>query len=256
MSNNDLQEKNEQILSDISQLQDIEKQMYNQLSQNTLSVEEKESLILKIGQISQMRINLYKTLSNINSYYESSLSNSSETLDQQTNALRIVEEQMNDAKRKLDYVNEQKLNKMRQVEINNYYSSWYDERIQLLKIIVILIVVMLILYILKNKNILPESVFSIIFIFSILAALYFIIPLILSMINRSNMNYSEYDWAFNERTAPKIAGDTGDKSKKKNNPWSNNANTVTGKMCVGQDCCSAGEIYDTDTNKCISAYNI
>ena len=55
-----MQERNEQTLSDIKSLQQIEQELYDTLEKNatsnTMSDTEKERLINKINEISQMRI--------------------------------------------------------------------------------------------------------------------------------------------------------------------------------------------------------
>ena len=248
MSYDNLQEKNEQILNDISQLQDIEKTIYNQLSKQDLSIDEREALIMKIEQISQMRMNLYQTLSNITSFYTNNLNSSSDTLGQQTQALKIVEEQLNNSKKKLGYINGQKINKMRMVEINNYYTAWYDERVKLLKYIIVIVLAILILLLLKKKDILPENsnIFGILLIVVLLIGLYFIIPIILSMITRNNMNYSEFDWSFYKNNAPVISGDA---TKNKSNPWTKVSKPQ--KTCVGEQCCPKGTKYEKLLNECV-----
>jgi len=246
MEYNSLQEKNEQVLNDIAQLQIMEQDLYTQLTVpfNSLSVQQKEQIILKINEISQMRINLYKTLIKSNSYYENNLSTASDTLNEQTVALRIVEEQMNESKKRLDYINNQKLNKMREVEINNYYGSWYDERTQILKYVCLLLFIVIIFYILKKTDILPSGLFSIILIIIFLVGIYLILPILVRMVNRSNMIYSEYEWTFDKSKAPVIAGDT---SNKNNNPWGNLGSLV----CIGEQCCSEGNIYNPTLNQCV-----
>lgn len=253
---NNLNEKNEQILSDIANLQQMERDMYTQLisPNNNLTINQKEMLIQKINQISQMRINLYKTLTNVNSFYQTNLLGASDTLSQQTKALRIVEEQLNEAKQRMDYINGQKVNRMRQVEINNYYSAWYDERVALMKVIVYIILALIIVLIMK-KYIpfpVPSIIYSILFIIIALIGLYFIIPIVFSMYYRNNVIYSEYDWAFNKNKAPVISANN---NSKKNNPWVNNP-VDTSKTCIGEQCCPSGLSFDVTANKCsIGAYN-
>ena len=57
-----LQERNEQVLNNISQLQKQEKDLYNSLDDVSLSSEQKRIIMDRINQISQIRMNLYSTL--------------------------------------------------------------------------------------------------------------------------------------------------------------------------------------------------
>ena len=103
------QENNEQILNDIQSLQQMEQQMFNKLeSTPNLTTEQQESIIEKMNQISNMRINLYKTLSGVNNYYQSALNSSVGTLQEQTLAIGIVESELNTAKERLNRLEEEK----------------------------------------------------------------------------------------------------------------------------------------------------
>ena len=153
-------QNNEQILNDIQLLQQMEQQLFNNLETNTnLTVEQQQQIIEKISQLSNMRINLYQTLSGMNNYFQGALESSSGILQSQTAAMGIVENELNQAKHRLDALEIEKNNKIRLVEINDYYSDKYAEHIKLMKIIIMTIIPIVILAILKNKDILPNSIF-------------------------------------------------------------------------------------------------
>ena len=99
----DAQDKKRQIISDIEMLQKIEKDLFSSLenNQNTLTKEEVQSTIEKINNVSDMRITLYKTLNEMNSFFQSTLTNSANTLTDQSVALNIVEQELLEAKRRL-----------------------------------------------------------------------------------------------------------------------------------------------------------
>jgi hypothetical protein len=63
---------------------------------------------------------------------------------------------------------------------------------------------------------------------------------------RDNMNYEEYDWSFNPKTAP-----TGTSTFK--DPWA-----TTGALpgtCIGEACCVPGQtIWDNSLNQCVIPY--
>jgi hypothetical protein len=77
---------NGQILNDIQSLQDIEQQLFSSLEDNNqnLSKDQQKQIIQKINDISNMRVNLYKNLSAINSSFQTNLTNSQGTLSDQT----------------------------------------------------------------------------------------------------------------------------------------------------------------------------
>jgi len=99
----DIQENNEQILNDIQSLQQMEQQLFNNLETNAnLTSRQQQDIITKINQISQMRINLYETLTGVNGFYQNALTSSIGTLQEQTSAIAIVENELNNAKKRLE----------------------------------------------------------------------------------------------------------------------------------------------------------
>ena len=103
------QDNNAQILNDIQSLQDIEQQLFNSLDENpNLTPSQQEQIIKKINDISNMRINLYQTLSSVNNYFSTTLSNSRGTLSEQTAAIGIVENELIKSKNKLRVLKEEK----------------------------------------------------------------------------------------------------------------------------------------------------
>jgi hypothetical protein len=246
-----LQERNAQIIADINSLQSMEKDLFNNLeqslSQNTLSQSQKEELIQKINEISQMRSNMYETIGGVNSFYETNLNTSSDTLSQQTAAINIVEKELNAAKKRLKKIEEYKLNKLRLVEINNYYGERYAAHSDLMKIIIFMFVPILILAIITNWGILPVWIFSIaVILIGVFGTIKFYYAA-RSIMTRDNMQYQEYDWNFNPDTASKNIVTPSKKTR---------GNFKGPGICVGEACCDAGYTYDMVKNKCIPTSQI
>jgi len=131
-TSNDLQTVNSTTLSDIKKLQNIEMELIKSLEtqnlQKQLTSDELTRSVNKINDISQMRINLYKSLNNLNKFYNSELDNSEYTLKQQTTAIKIVENELNESKKRLEIIKREKNNKIRIVEINNYFGEKYAQQ--------------------------------------------------------------------------------------------------------------------------------
>ena len=237
-----VQQNNEQILNDIQSLQQMEQQLFNSLETNTtLTTEQQQKIVEKMNQLSNMRINLYQTLSGVNNYFENALNTSIGSLKQQVVAIGIVESELNKAKRRLEILEEEKNNKIRLVEINTYYGDKYAEHAQLMKIIIFTLIPIIILGVLNNKGILPSMIFNILLIIISVIGAYFFWRRFASIITRDNMNYQEYDWYFDPNSAP-----TGSSSN--SDPWTSNLNYGT---CIGDACCSDGMTYDASMNQCV-----
>lgn len=237
----DVQETNSKILNDIQSLQNIEQELFNSLENPDMSSEQQEKIIKKVNDISQMRINLYTTLTGVNDYFHNALNNSRGTLTEQTNAIGILEKELNSSKKKLKILEEQKNNKIRLIEINDYYGQRYSEHSELMKIIIFMMLPIIVLALLNKYGILPLKFFIILMIIIVVIASFKLWKIFASIITRDNLNYQEYSWYFNAATAPSNISTSDD-------PWATNINLGT---CIGENCCSEGQSYDNVLNMCV-----
>jgi hypothetical protein len=246
--NSNSAQNNEQILNDIEYLQQSEKQFFNTLETNTsLTNAEKEKIITKINDLSNLRANLYKTLGGINGFFNQSLSSSLGTLKEQTVAIGIVESELNRAKKRLEILEEERNNKIRLVEINEYYGDKYEEHAQLMKIIIFMLLPIILFTVLKNKGLLPQGIYMfLVIVVSWIGAVY-LWRRYYSIITRDNMNYQEYEWYFDPNAASTSAVTTSTSS----DPWAATSSMSEYGTCIGQSCCSAGTVYDSSLNQCI-----
>ena len=114
----------------------MEQQLFNSLESNpNLTIAQQQEIIKKMNQLSNMRVNLYKTLSGVNNYFENALTSSIGSLKEQVIAIDIIESELNRSKKRLELLEEEKNNKIRLVEINSYFGDKYAEHSELMKII-------------------------------------------------------------------------------------------------------------------------
>ena len=239
----DNSEPSDEIMNDIQSLQKMEQQMFSSLDTNpNLTVSQKKELADKIAKISNMRQGLYSTMGGMNNVFAKNLAVSEGALEQQLTAVGIIENQLRESRKKLEIMELEKINKLRLVEINDYFGEKYAEHALLMKIIIFTLIPIIILILLFNKQILSARLFyALIIIVSIIGAV-FAWPRFFSIINRDNMNYQSYDWYFDASAAPS----PGDISN--NDPWLSVSNRGT---CVGDACCTANMMYDISSNICI-----
>ena len=240
-----VQENNEQILNDIQSLQQMEQQLFSNLESNpNLTPTQQQEIVQKMNQLSNMRVNLYQTLSGVNNYFQNALNTSVGSLKQQVVAIEIVENELNRAKRRLEILEEEKNNKIRLVEINSYFGDKYAEHSQLMKIIIFTLIPVIILALLNNKGFLPNTIYYILLVIVSLIGAIFFWYRFTSIIMRDNMNYQEYNWYFDPNstsTDPTTIRD----------PWDGGLNLGT---CVGDACCSDGLTYDASLNQCVDGF--
>ena len=242
---NNLQGRNDQIIDTIKSLQTTEMKLYDSLESKSLNSDQKQQIIEKINQISQMRIELYASLKDSYSYYQQDVSQSRNSMNNQMVSVDVIENELNDSKRRLNLLEAQKDNKIRLVEINTYYGKQYNAHKQIMQIIVIICIPVLILTVLASKGILPPNLTAIITGIIIIIGLFVIGAKIIDLSNRDNLNYDEYNWYFNKDDAPTNSSET-NTSASESDPWATPSYT-----CVGAECCYDNSVYDETQNMCI-----
>jgi hypothetical protein len=241
-----LQEKNQQVLNNISQLQLQEKQLYDSLNDITLTTDQKQQIINKINEISQIRMNMYSGIKDMYSYYQKNVETSRTTLSQELLAIDILENELNQSKRRLNALEDEKANKLRLVEINTYYGKRYNAHTKLMKIIVITCIPIIILSVLANIGFLPSKLYTFLTGIVIVIGGIFVGLELIDFSNRDNMNWDEYNWYFDKSQAPSPSSTTIDEGSSSTDPWE----TPTA-VCVGSACCYDGSTYDEQQNICV-----
>lgn len=239
------QNRNTELSKYIDKLLQAEQELIQQIG-DTTDPKEQARLSKNLILIQDTRADLINVLSSINTYYTQNLTGSSNTLTQQTNAVAIMDREMVQAQKRLAYINEQKQNKLRVVEINQYYSASYAEWSRLVKIIVITIVVFGLVFTIKNFfPFIPSAVYLLLTLITSVVSLYYIVATIISISSRDNMIYDEYNWKFDTNSLPKF-----DPNASYTNPFASAFMT-----CIGQYCCQTGTIWNPTIGKCVGASN-
>ena len=239
-----LQGRNDQIIDNIKSLQTTEMKLYDSLESKSLNSDQKQQIIDKIKQISQMRINLYANLKDSYSYYQQDVSESRNSMNNQMVSVDVIENELNDSKRRLNLLESQKNNKIRLVEINTYYGKQYNAHKQIMQIIAFLCILILIITVLASKGILPPKITSMLTGIIIIIGIYIIGAKIIDLSNRDNLNFDEYNWYFDKEAAPTNSSET--TTNTSSDPWASSSLT-----CVGAECCYDNSTYDETQNKCI-----
>jgi len=242
-----LTQGSQQTISGITDLQTIEMKLYTSLDNNKLTSEQRSLIIDKINQIAQTRMSMYQGISNMSSSYQQTLATTNNSLQEQMLAIDIVENELNEAKRRLNLLEAQKNNKLRMVEINTYYGKQYSAHKDIAKNIVYICILVLIVVILGKKGILPPNIYITLNGLIITIGAVIIGKQVIKLSNKDNINYDEYNWHFNKATAPAppVASSS---SSSSSDPWS-----MPTIACIGSTCCdeAKGFAYDSTQNMCI-----
>ena len=241
----------EQTISNITDLQTIEMQLYEGLDSPQLTQDQRSRIIDKINEIAQTRMTLYQGIGNMASSYQQNLATSNNALSEQMLAIDIIENELNEAKRRLNLLEEQKYNKLRLVEINTYYGKQYNAYKDVAKNIVYVCILVLIVVILGKKEIIPGNIYIALNVLIISIGAIIIGRQIIKLSNKDNMNFDEYNWYFNKAEAPAstlVPSSSSSSSSSSSNPWS-----MPTIACIGASCCNQadGFTYDSTQNMCV-----
>jgi hypothetical protein len=248
MAPNQLEDQSTEIIADIQNLQSIETDLFKTLEtglvNKTLTPAQQTSIVDQINKVSSMRASLFKTLNNTQQYYRGTVSSVGNIIGHQINAIDVVEVQLNESKKRLKIIEEEKNNKLRLVEINTYYGEKYANHTSIMKTIVFFCIPVIILAVLANANILPHSVYVFLFIIVVVIAVVIIWRQVLDAYSRDNMMYDEYVWGKEPPEKPEVNLDMSAGV----DPWKG-----IGLTCVAQECCDTGFTYvPSPTNKCVA----
>ena len=241
--------------SDIQNLQTIETELLQNLEMNlaqgNLTTTEVDSAISQINAIASMRMNLYDSLGNYNEFYQTNLKMANNTLYQQTQVLDILESKLNDNRKKIIALAENKNNNIRLAEINSYYSEKYKAQARFMKIVIILILPILICAIFVKRGLLPYIVFKVVSVIVGVIAFFFLVNQLYFFSTRNNMVYQQTNMQFNTSKLNTTTAfpDSSGNDASGNDPWFTGYSDSA--VCKGSNCCSTGMTYDSSLNQCV-----
>ena len=234
LTGSDVNNSQLQILTDISFLQDLEKDLYTELEtgigNNILTTDQQTILMTRISEISAIRINLYKQLNNTYGFFKDNLSSTQNTMREQLLAINIVEEELKNTALKLETLNDENTEKIRMIEINRYYGEKYNYQTGFIKYFILFSILIFIVILLKNKYVISNGVYSVLLFIVILITFIVMGRYYYTMLFRNNMDYQELTYPLanllgtTSEIQPVISGSI-------NDPWlSNEINAINSCM--------------------------
>ena len=208
-------------------------------------------LTTKINAIADSRIAMFKTISANANILQTGVSQSRVDLVSQMTLLQVVEDQLNAAKEKIQKLQNRNDTQMRLVEINTYYGPRYEAQSGLMKKIIMVCIPLLILFILKKKGLLPETIANYVIGTVIAVGSVYIMYNLWDLFTRSNMEFNTYDWEYEQPGAQSPTIWEYNKANMFNlKDLTNNLMENLG-VCVGEKCCEDGLVYNDERMKCI-----
>ena len=163
-------------------------------------------------------------------------------LVQQTAMVGIVQDELDKANANIDTIKTEKNNKLRMVELNAYERERYRSYMEIMKIVCVCAAIILVLVVLGKKKIIPSD--NLVFMtVGITFAVGFIMVMIryFDIKRRDNLYFGKYKFPF-------------DPDKFKDSSDAKGDIKVAGAAgCFNEDCCTAGQSFDTTLGKCVTS---
>jgi hypothetical protein len=233
----------DEILNSIRRLQNIERGIITRLEAGVTP-----DLTAQLNDVSTTRLNLYKTLDKLNTFYTTQSANVKSTARTQLAAIRIIEDELKAAKERIRLAEAERGRQIRLVEVQDYYGKAYAAKSRIAQTVfwtLVPIFVLVLLFQMLPYGWLPSSVFyGLVIIVGLIGGVTAVTQLV-DMYYRSNMDFSQYAWSFDPAKGPKA-----DTTAAASNPWATAATTADG-TCIGEACCQTGEHWNEAINKCI-----
>jgi len=215
--------------------------------QSSPDLNKQNKIIKQIENLQKLKQDLYKNLSNSYSSLQANVAESRDALVNEVAVGGVVKNELQNANKNLGLLQQERFNKLRMAEINDYYSDKYTTQTSVMKTIVYFCIPILILGILMKKNIIPQNIA--LAIIGVLGGIciFIVIMQTIDIMRRSNMVFDEYKFPFDEDAAKDQAGSgSGDDPIKRNLTLS----------CTGEACCPDGNLFgttwDSDNKQCVT----
>jgi hypothetical protein len=209
-----------------------------------------QTVINAINTLSSARVQMFNSLNTQAKTLQEGVSNSRVDLVSQMTLLNVVEDQLTQATNAINQLQGQNDTKRRMVEVNTYYGQRYEAQSKLMQIIIFICAPLLILFILKKKGLLPPMISNYAIGITIAVGIIFVIRSMWDIYTRSNMNYDEYDWDYEDPTQQSPTKWEYNKANAFN--FDNPIKTLLGNLglCVGSNCCANGMFFDKSKQQC------
>jgi len=241
----------EQTLKTISDI-DIQIQgLYDDLE--ALSVEQnpnenkQNQLLTKIQELQHLKSNLYTSFSNNYATAQTNVATSRNNLVNEMAISGIVDHELKNVQGNLNSLQDARYSKLRMAEINNYYSDKYDTQAKVMKTIVYFCIPILILGILMKREIIPLNIALILIAIILGLAIVIVLLQLFDIASRDNMNFSEYTFSFDPSAVD--SNDLG-------NPDDQPVKVDLSLSCAGEACCPDGNPngtkWDTSNKQCVT----
>lgn len=237
----------------LNQSQKMEDNLYNTLRKNATNVangqeavltqSEKDDIVAQINQFSVYRTSLYAMIA---TNYKSQVvaeNAATSTTSQQLATLKLLEKEMNKSKKALAGLKEERLNAMKMVEINTYYSKQYSAYLRVMQVLTVGCVLLIGASFLGRAYPTAGYYLNV----AILVVGVFVVGyLVLNISMRTDTNYDEFIWPMAPTSAATLS------TANDNTLIDISGAGFDSTVCAGAYCCGEGTVW-SDSVGCVVA---
>ena len=193
-----LNTKHQNTIKDIQQLQEVEKYMFNNLQSLNKSsgtdIQQSEVIKSRLNELSTMRMGLFNQLKNMYQDGQSETANSRNNLADQITMVKVIENELQNAKNELTALEKERKNKKRLVELTDYEYDRYRAHKNILKVIAYGALAILFVVMLMSQPWFPATAGVGLICVIIVAVLVTVGGRMLDNWHKTNLNYDKYVW--------------------------------------------------------------
>ena len=243
------------LLRKIKNLQTAQKRLQTEL--NSLppnnNFKRQQLLVTQIDDINAEKVQLFKNLASLSFTLQDDYNESTNDLKARTEMLKLVEEQLESSRRRLEAARNENINNLRMSEINNYYSGYYNIYLQLFRYIIYTCVFLVLVVFLRQRFVINNNITNVLAFIIITIGGFFIITTLWDFSNRNNLVINQYDFPFDPHSSknPTHDGsdfDIGGEWMDELNHWKNDIELLEKGECLGPSCCVGDGLTFDDQN--------
>lgn len=244
-SSNTMLARQSAFVDNVTNLQTVEKELFDKLATDTnLSPSDRSEIVKQINQLAKARGDLYNNMNDFSSQIETVAGERRNALVQNSVAVNVIQDQIQNSQKTLDGLQQEKSNKMRLVEINNYYGKKYEFQTDIMKLIILTCVPLLVISVLLKKGLIPNLVATGLIIIIISVGLIAVAHKVIDLNKRNKFNFDQYDHDFNPNAVQV--------SKTESTNLSDINKAAMASSCFGASCCTEDTtVWDSATSKCV-----
>jgi len=240
------------LIDSVNTSQNNEQEVLNILQgNNNISEMDIEMYINNLDNYSEERRNYMTEISGIVTRLEQSAEYNAEEYEQQVKILLISEQRLEELKSKIKVIQDDRLNKQKQVRISTYYQKYYRAWSGFMGIFFLIVLINIIFIYLSYKQYIPSIIIPFILAISIVV----LILLSSDLRKRDNQIFDEYNWNFDPNNV-KVTTFTSSE------PEAATQEETTARTCAstiaasieesgGTIQCEEGKVYDAKLFKCV-----